>query len=194
MVQADEYPGHNPGCFRQYITNIYPDGPIKLIPSFRKRWDCPGCVARKFWKGLSHLGGTEMQMAWEDNREIRNQASHFKAGYVAISFRDFTKKYVITTPELFPKKAPLQLGDVLQECIQLGLQTTVSRLSHNALWRPVDEKSDVLPIPTFSRNRKEVIKAIINAGFPDMDTDGTPLEAVERRIKIRLNGEDLDLP
>lgn len=195
MMSPDEYPNHDPGCFRQYVTNIYPDGPIQVIPSFRKRWDCPGCISRKLWDGLQHIAGEDLRTYWEEDRRVRRQAERIGAGYCALSFKSEYVRLIISTPELLPNQPKESFKEILMGCIKTGMEDKrISRLTYNRLWTPEKETIDVLPIPTFSRNRKEVIKAIINAGFPDLDTDGTPLEAVERRIKIRLNGEDLDLP
>lgn len=193
MMQPDEYPDHNPGCFRQHIGFIHPEGLIGAFPSFRNRWDCPGCLSRKLWRGLGHLAGLDLRTSWERQREIRDSARRIRTGYCAISFQGQTDRFILSTPQLLPDKPPQPFLAVLKHCINLGFKISIARLSYNRIWTPEHEETGLYTFPTYNKILKEVHQTIIDAGFPDFHTDGVSAEAAAQRIKVRLNGVELDL-
>lgn len=184
---------HNPGCLRQYIIGFNEEEETIFVkPSFRNRWDCPGCLPDKLWKGLKHIPTQDLRTCWDYTYRIRRTASKIGAGYCAVSFQALDKRLIISTGRLFPEKPELPFARIVLDCGKVGLEIPIARLSFNRPWSPDPPESKYQTLPTYCLDLPDVMKTIADAGFPHLDLDGTPIATAARLIKNRLNTVGLD--
>lgn len=192
LTSVDQFANHNPGCFRGWVVaaNL---GTLKLgvIPSFRNRWDCDGCLPMKFGDHVQHVM-VEQEVAcvgWDDRtRMIQQVARREGLGYMRVSM-DLRRDYLIVAQPGLISASPKPVREAMKEAYQSCVEFAVKRLSFNNLWKPPERDARYHTFPTYKEDKEVVNQAIKVAGFANGKIVGCDVYEAEDRIRQALETE-----
>lgn len=194
LSPEDQFPSHNEGCFREWVTGInYSTGKIIVVPSFRRRWNCDGCLPKRITQTVGHIlmGSMPVASAWEDETgPIRDRVRGTPHGYFALSV-EASSRFVVSDPQVLDKPAESGI-ELAREVFDIGTENGIKRVSYGGSWEADQSPAKYFTWPNRTRRRAEVMRAIEDAGYGDRSVPPADIQLAQRRIQGFVEGIESD--